>query len=75
MNGLPSRLDLSGAHVREALAAGVEIVCSTDSHSVAGLANMPLAVHVARRGGAPRSAVLNARPVAELLAGRARARR
>ena len=75
VNGLPSRLDLSGAHVREALAAGVEIVCSSDSHSVAGLANMRYAVHVARRGGAPRSAVMNARPVDELLAGRARARR
>jgi DNA polymerase (family X) len=63
VNGLPSRLDLSGAHVREALAAGVEIVCSSDSHSAAGLANMRYAVHVARRGGTPRSAVVNARPL------------
>jgi DNA polymerase (family 10) len=63
VNGLPSRLDLSGTHVREALAAGVEIVCSSDSHSAAGLANMRYAVHVARRGGAPRSAVVNARPL------------
>jgi DNA polymerase (family X) len=69
VNGLPSRLDLSGAHVREALAAGVDVVCSSDSHSVAGLANMQYAVHVARRGGAPRSAVVNTRPVDELLAG------
>ena len=36
VNGLPPRLDLSGAHVRDALAAGVSIVCSTDSHSVPG---------------------------------------
>ncbi len=63
VNGLPSRLDLSGAHVREALAAGVEIVCSSDSHSAAGLANVRYAVHVARRGGAPRSAVVNTRPL------------
>ena len=63
VNGLPSRLDLSSVHVREALAAGVEIVCSSDSHSAAGLANMRYAVHVARRGGAPRSAVVNARPL------------
>jgi DNA polymerase (family 10) len=62
VNGLPSRLDLSGAHVREALAAGVEIVCSSDSHSAAGLANVRYAVHVARRGGAPRTAVVNTRP-------------
>ena len=36
VNGLPPRLDLSGEHVREALRAGVEIVCSTDAHSVGG---------------------------------------
>ena len=75
VNGLPSRLDLSGAHVREALAAGVEVVCSSDSHSLAGLDNMRYAVHVARRGGAPRSAVMNTRPVDELLARGARALR
>ena len=28
VNGLPDRLDLSGEHVQEALAAGMEIVCS-----------------------------------------------
>ena len=59
VNGLPDRLDLSGAHVREALAAGVPIVCSTDAHSVRGLGNMALSVATARRGGAPRGAVLN----------------
>src|SRR5207302_8476837 len=35
VNGLPDRLDLSGEHVREALAAGVKITCSTDAHSIA----------------------------------------
>ena len=67
MNGLPDRLDLSGAHVREALAAGVPIVCSTDAHSVRGLGNMPLSVATARRGGAPRGDVLNTLSLAELL--------
>ena len=67
VNGLPDRLDLSGAHVREALAAGVPIVCSTDAHSVRGLGNMALSVATARRGGAPRGAVLNTRSLAELL--------
>ena len=62
VNGLPARLDLSGEHVREALRAGVRIVCSTDAHSVRGLANMPLSVHTARRGGATRADVLNAAP-------------
>jgi DNA polymerase (family 10) len=63
VNGLPDRLDLSGAHVREALAAGVPIVCSTDAHSVRGLGNMELAVRTARRGGATRADVVNTRPL------------
>ena len=67
VNGLPDRLDLSGTHVREALAAGVPIVCSTDAHSVRGLGNMPLSVVTARRGGAPRAAVLNTLSLTELL--------
>jgi DNA polymerase (family X) len=66
-NGLPDRLDLSAAHLREALAAGVPIVCSTDAHSVRGLGNMSLSVATARRAGAPRSAVLNTRSLPELL--------
>lgn len=68
VNGLPDRLDLSGEHVREALAAGVKIVCSTDAHSLRGLQNMALSVATARRGGATPAAVLNTRPLAELLA-------
>ena len=66
VNGLPARLDLSGDHVREALSAGVRIVCSTDAHSTRGFGNMPLAVHTARRGAATRADVLNTRPLAEL---------
>ena len=52
VNGLPPRLDLSGEHVREALDAGVKIVCSTDAHSIRGFDNIVLAVATARRGGA-----------------------
>ncbi len=70
VNGLPDRLDLSGTHVAEAIGAGVRIVCSTDAHSIRGLGNMELSVITARRDGAPRSAVLNALPLAELLAKR-----
>jgi DNA polymerase (family 10) len=66
VNGLPDRLDLSGEHVREALAAGVELVLSSDAHSVRGLDNLDLAVATARRGGAPASAVVNCRPAAGL---------
>jgi DNA polymerase (family 10) len=67
VNGLPNRLDLSGEHVRDALRAGVEIVCSTDSHSVRGLANMELAVATARRGWASAAEVVNTRPLAAIL--------
>ena len=67
VNGLPDRLDLSGEHVRHALRAGVEIVCSTDAHSIRGLENMELAVATARRGGATAGHVVNARPLRSIL--------
>ena len=69
VNGLPDRLDLSGKHVREALEAGVQIVCSTDAHSVRGLGNMELAVATARRGWATAADVVNTRPLADVLRG------
>lgn len=68
VNGLPARLDLSGTHVREALRAGVRIVCSTDAHSVIGLGNMALSVATARRGWATAADVLNTRPLDDLVA-------
>ncbi|HYM63248.1 MAG TPA: hypothetical protein VES61_01080, partial [Gaiellaceae bacterium] len=67
VNGLPDRLDLNGENVRRATAAGVQIVVSTDAHSVAGLGNMELAVATARRGGAARADAVNTRPLSELL--------
>jgi DNA polymerase (family 10) len=66
VNGLPLRLDLSGEHVRAALAAGVRIVCSTDAHSIRGLQNMTLSVATARRGWATAPDVLNTRPWSEI---------
>lgn len=67
MNGLPSRLDLRGEHVRDALRAGLQIVCSTDAHSVRGLGNMELSVATARRGWATADQVLNTRPARAIL--------
>jgi DNA polymerase (family 10) len=67
VNGLPPRLDLRGEHVRDALAAGVQIVCSTDTHSIQGFGNMPLSVHTARRGGATAADVVNTRPLTDIL--------
>jgi DNA polymerase (family X) len=73
VNGLPDRLDLSGEHVRDGLRAGVQLVCSTDAHSVRGLENMTLSVATARRGWATPAAVLNTRPLPSLLDARRRA--
>jgi DNA polymerase (family 10) len=67
VNGLPDRLDLRGEHVREAIRAGVRIVCSTDAHSTGGLANMELSVRTARRGWATAADVLNAGPLGEVI--------
>ena len=66
VNGLAPRLDLSGEHVREALEAGVPIVCSTDAHSVQGLGNMELSVRTARRGWATADQVVNTRSLPSL---------
>jgi DNA polymerase (family 10) len=66
VNGLAPRLDLSGAHVREAVEAGVRVVCSTDAHSARGLGNMGLAIATARRGWATAADILNTRPLSHL---------
>ena len=67
VNGLPSRLDLKGDHVRVVLQAGAKIVINTDAHSTAGLGNIELALGTARRGAATAADVVNTRPLAELL--------
>ncbi len=67
VNGLPARLDLSGEHVRDALRAGVSLVCSTDAHSPGGLDNITLSIATARRGWATAADVLNTRPLQALL--------
>jgi DNA polymerase (family X) len=70
VNGLPDRLDLRDVYVRQTIEAGVHIVCSTDAHSIRGLANMELSVGTARRGWATAADVLNTRPLDSLLGGR-----
>jgi DNA polymerase (family 10) len=67
VNGLPDRLDLSSDHVRVAIEAGAEIVCSSDAHSTAGLDNMLYAVHTARRGHATTANVVNTKSLDRLL--------
>jgi DNA polymerase (family X) len=70
VNGLPDRLDLRGEHVRDALRAGVQIVCSTDAHSVRGLGNIALSVATARRGWATATHIVNTRSLRSILEGR-----
>ena len=72
VNGLPDRLDLKDEHVRLAVDAGADIVCSTDAHSVRGLGNMELSVATARRGWAAAANVVNTRPLSDVLASRRR---
>jgi DNA polymerase (family X) len=67
VNGLPDRLDLSAAHVREALESGVELVLNSDAHSERGLANLDLAVATARKGGATASSVVNCRALGDVV--------
>ena len=68
INGLPIRLDLSAEHARDAIRAGITLVCSTDAHSPASLDNMQYAVATARRAGATPADVLNTRPEISSLA-------
>ena len=65
INAQPHRLDLRPAHARLAVAAGVKLVISTDAHRMAALDYQELGVSMARRAGATRDDVANARPFAE----------
>jgi DNA polymerase (family 10) len=67
-NGLPDRIDLSAELLRDALDAGLAVVCSTDAHSIRGLANMENCIGTARRAGATAANVVNTRTLEELLA-------
>ena len=66
-NGLPDRIDLSAELVTKALAAGVNVVCSTDTHSVGGFGNMRNCIGTARRAGATAAQIVNTRPLDEVL--------
>ena len=68
INSQPHRLDLRPAHARLALAAGVRLVISTDAHRLTALDYRELGVFMARRAGATRDDIVNARPLSELVA-------
>jgi DNA polymerase (family X) len=68
INASPDRLDLADTHARRAAARGVPIAISTDTHYLRELDHVELGVGVARRAWIQPSQVLNARPLADLLA-------
>lgn len=65
VNGALDRLDATADVIRRAARGGVELTISTDSHHVSELRRMEYGVEWARRGWAPKDAVVNARPLAE----------
>src|SRR5690606_36987291 len=74
VNGALDRLDATADVIRRAVRGGVDLTISTDSHHVSELRRMEYGVEWARRGWAPKSAVVNARPLAEFEAWASRRR-
>ncbi|MBS3735123.1 MAG: DNA polymerase/3'-5' exonuclease PolX [Phycisphaerae bacterium] len=66
INAQADRLDLPDTYVRRAKDAGVGFTFGTDAHKTGGLALMPLAVNVARRGWLTKADVLNTRTAKQL---------
>ena len=66
LNAAWQRLDLNGAHVRQAVEAGAMLVIATDAHSWDGLAETHYGILTARRGWARAEHVLNTRPLRSL---------
>ena len=71
INSQPDRLDMRDVHARLAGAAGVSIPVNTDAHSTASLAYAELGIGQARRAWLTKEQVLNTRPWAEIVAGKA----
>ena len=68
INSSPERLDLADTHARRAAALGVPIAISTDTHYLRELDHVELGLGLARRAWIEPAQVLNARPLAELVA-------
>jgi DNA polymerase (family 10) len=74
INANPDRRDLSEAHARAAVRAGVRIVIDSDAHRPETLRNMRWGVLTARRAWLTKADVANTRPWRELERMRKRAR-
>jgi len=66
INASPMRLDLSEVHCMAAVAAGVQLVISTDAHSTGELDAMRYGIQVARRASVKASQVFNTRTLEKL---------
>jgi DNA polymerase (family X) len=74
VNGALDRLDASAEVVRKAVALGVTLTISTDSHHTSELGRMKYGVLNAQRGWAPAALVINTMPRAGFLEWAARRR-
>lgn len=63
INASPYRLDLDAIHCKRAAQLGVRLAINPDAHSITGLDDVTYGVHVARRAGLTRAAVLNTEPL------------
>ena len=69
IDGAPGHLDLDGEHARAAIGAGVTVSIDSDCHRARSLERqMRFGVGTARRGWVEPRHVLNARPLAQVLA-------
>jgi DNA polymerase (family 10) len=68
IDGQPARLDLPSSLARRARAFGVTFACDSDAHQTDHLANVGYSVGQARRAWITPAEVLNARPLAGVLA-------
>jgi len=68
VNADPHRLDLDWRMVRRAKELGVTMSIGADAHSVAGMANVPVGVGVARKGWLAPADVINTRDAEGFLA-------
>ncbi|MGQ9546137.1 MAG: DNA polymerase/3'-5' exonuclease PolX [Dehalococcoidia bacterium] len=68
ISAMPERLDLKDIHAFRARELGVKLAIATDAHSVAHLGLMRFGVGVARRAWCEAKHIVNALPLAELLA-------
>jgi DNA polymerase (family 10) len=68
INAHPSRLDLDWREAKSFLARGGWTSIDPDAHRVEGLDDVRYGVAIARKGWVPRERVLNALPLADLLA-------